>query len=235
MKCEQFKENIYEYLEGAEDSHSFDIDAFHKHNEECAQCRQYLENEKQFQEKISQIEIPAPTPGFAKKALRNAVKANKEHKSAKNHTFGFVTGFASAMAVFVIVLLIYINVNPANSPGQTIPEVEIALFEPKDVNLVFNVPNDFEGATLSMELSKDYELVGYPNQSKLEWQTNLSKGQNFISLPVISTNTGSGILVAKIKYGDKEKVFKLNLLTIDTLSEGNSEELDEELDENAAS
>ncbi|THB63764.1 MAG: hypothetical protein D6B27_11645 [Gammaproteobacteria bacterium] len=221
MKCKEFKNSIFEYLDQKEDNNdlSFDIQAFHKHREECKRCRKHLENEEIFLYKLKQIPAPQPSAKFRRNVLKNAVKTNSDCKIKKNHLAGFATGFASAITIVVLVLLIYINTAPETSPQQTIPEVKIALFELKDVNLVFNVPQDFKGATLSMELSSDYELAGYPNQSKLEWQTDLVKGQNFISLPVVSTKAGKGELIAKIRYGNKEKTFKLNLLTIDTFSE----------------
>ncbi len=219
MKCSEFKQFVDDSLEIPPIGEGISDDSdLNTHLSECNACKQYYINEKLLREKLSQLPVPPSSRGFNKRVLKNAAIANKRVK-VKSQTHGFITGFATAMSVVLIAVLLYIYIPQTTSNTSQLPEVQMALFEPKDINLVFNSPNDFRGATLSMELSANFEIAGYPEQHKLEWQANLKKGQNFISLPIISTKIGSGELVAKIKYGNNEKTFKINLLTIDILDE----------------
>jgi len=92
-----------------------------------------------------------------------------------------------------------------------IPQVTMQLNEVKAVNLVFNTPEAFADATISMTVPDNFEIDGYGETKVLSWNTSLKKGQNLLSLPLIPISAEQGELVAVISFKDQQKVFKIKL------------------------
>jgi hypothetical protein len=76
---------------------------------------------------------------------------------------------------------------------------------------MFNSAKPLKGATLSLALPANVELVGYGDQRELSWQTDLREGANLLELPLIARGATKGELVAHLSHGGSGKTFRLKI------------------------
>lgn len=211
--------------------------AFNAHRASCAACQAVYATEMRMLESLRAMPVPEPSADFADRVLANAYKANKQNVLPQHnyhHRQGFVVGFgsaaAAALALWVVVGMspeelpttgkvpeqviasvdtAKVKAAPKASPQQ--PVLSIALNTQKSVKLAFASSEPLTGAKITIRLPENVALVGYPGRRQLSWETNLKKGDNLLSLPVIATQVASGELIADIEYQGQVKTLRLNL------------------------
>jgi hypothetical protein len=155
------------------------------------------------------------SPGFEERVLDAVHRHNGTHNRHSGNKF--VTGFSTAIAASLALWFastVYTPQFDSDAPQASNPQIiNLAMSQPRTVKLVFDAPTDLAEVTLSVELPENIELEGYAGQRQLVWQTNLTKGQNILALPVIAIGNGQGELVAQLRYGDKIKQFNIVLKT----------------------
>jgi hypothetical protein len=236
MNCTDINKGIDDLLDGElSPAKLAEVDA---HLQDCAACRTFVAQERQRLQLLQELSVPEPSAGFSDRVIQAAQQSN-EHVKHRRH--GFMAGFGSAL-VAGFALWLVVGVMPqtpdtgpsspqlamqqsapeqqavAQQQGQEsgIPELTIALHEPRDVTLAFHSVKVLNGATISIELPENVAIVGYPGRRSLEWQTNLEAGKNILRLPVVATGTIGGEmknsqLVAHVKHGNKVKTYRINL------------------------
>lgn len=206
--------------------------AFDAHQTSCAECRAVYASEMAMLETLRAMPMVEPPVGFADRVLANAYKsANEQNAPQKNHhRQGFVVGFgsaaAAALAMWVVVGMPPSDVTDAietprplvakveaDKATAQLPVVSIALNAQQTIKLAFASGESLKGARITIRLPKNVALVGYPGRRELSWETNLKKGDNLLSLPVIATQVAQGELVADIEYKGQVKTLRLNLKT----------------------
>jgi len=203
MNCTEFQNHLDDFLDGS--LTGLPRDGAVKHLEKCAVCRQAAGEEKTLRAALRELPVEPSSPGFAARALRKAGEAHRRPKRG-----AFAAGFSSAAAIALVIWGLsgqWLGPAPKSGPA----EVHLALAEERQVSLVFEVPSDIRGAKLAMELPAHVELAGYPNQQELLWRTDLAKGRNVLTLPIVGRDRAEGELVARITYGGKEKRFRIRL------------------------
>lgn len=177
--------------------------AVERHLAVCAKCKHALAQEQGLLELLRDLPVPPATPGFFGRALRGA-RSRHRHRPAM--LTGILSGAVAAAVVLGLAALL------GKGPNQNgLPDLTLTVGEVREVNLVFNVPRDLEGAILVMELPEQLEIEGFPGRRTLSWQTSLSAGENLLSLPLLAKEAKRGELTARIAYGEAEKIFRLNV------------------------
>jgi anti-sigma factor RsiW len=209
MDCQQFQEHMDDYLDG---SLALDDEAdLHAHLDGCNHCREELQRAQALMEALRQVRVPPMSPGFAQRAIRQAVEqGNKPHKRA------FVAGFSSALVAGVALLLVvgvFLPGGKGTVPSGTdaIAEVAISLETPQTVNLAFDVAHAMNDATLSISLPENVEVVGFPGLRQLSWQASLKQGRNILPLPLKGTANANGELLASIEQNGKKKTVRIQV------------------------
>lgn len=171
-------------------------------------------------------------------AKNSAQNQNVPQQQSHHHRQGFMLGFGSAAAA-ALAIWVVAGMSPDELPGtgkasvQTVASVEkadvekaktktvaqqpvlsIALNTTKKVKLAFASSEPLTGAKITIRLPENVALVGYPGRRELSWKTNLKKGDNLLSLPVVGTQVASGELVANIEYAGRVKTLRLSLETM---------------------
>jgi len=192
---------------------------FEAHLGECASCHQAWQQELQFRQLMKEHDVPAPAAGFEERAF-----AKLPRQTSGSHKSSFVAGFGGAMAAGILLFIAAaLFLNPVTQQ-QAIPNIQLTLHEAKKVNMVFDVPEMVAEATFSMQVPNHIDIAGRKGLHQIEWKTALKKGKNLLSLPIVAQSAEGGELVAKIKYGDQEKVFRLELdvqtLDVDSIEQG---------------
>jgi len=249
MNCAEYNnylnDGIDHELDGLDVADASEQAEFIAHRASCAACQAAYTSEMAMLETLRAMPLPAPSPDFADRVLANAFKADHEQNVAQNqpHRQGFLLGFGSAAAAALAVWVV-VGMSPGElpdtTPAQTVASVEttkqdvaepqsqpvmsIALNEKKNIKLAFFSGEPLKGAKITIRLPENVALVGYPGRRQLSWETNLKKGDNLLSLPVIATQIARGELIADIEYEGRVKTLRLNLETgaADTTSVDNT-------------
>lgn len=220
MNCDQFRRQLHDFLDGSLDA--AEVEAVRAHAAHCSGCRCRLAEEAALRAALRALPVPAPRPGFAQQALRNATLPRGQHRQ------GFWLGFGSALAAglaFWLLLGTWVLESPVPAKDP-LPEVAIVLDEVRNVNLVFNSPRDLDGATLSIDLPPGVELEGFPGERTIAWETALAKGANALSLPLRATSQAGGELVARLEHNGRQKTVRLQLAVRDPMQSRHDRALD---------
>lgn len=215
MNCKQLEARLDDYADGL--LSATEVEAMQRHAASCVPCRQQLEQQEQIIQALRAMPVPPMRPGFAQKALKRAVEQKQHHRR------GFATGFSTAIAASVALWLVMTFMMPGGdiaqlqSPPATqaeaegVAQVKLALYQESTVNLVFYSPKAVSGATLSITLPEHVEVVGFPGERVIAWQTSLSAGQNILPLPLRADALVHSELLASVQSGSSKKSFRLQI------------------------
>lgn len=203
MNCTQFQNRLDDFLDGT--ITGLPAEAAADHYAKCPDCRGSAEAQWRLRTMLRDLPVEPPSPGFTARALRQA-----RHPARRTRS-GFAAGFGSAAAIALLIWAVAGQVHgPATPDGSA--TVQLAVAEQRQVNLVFEVPVDIQGAELAMELPAHVELAGFPGKKSLSWRTDLAQGRNVLTLPLIGHASTDGELIARITYGGTEKQFRVRML-----------------------
>jgi hypothetical protein len=150
--------------------------------------------------------VEPPSDGFAERALRRAVTTNAEQR----HRAAYYKGFGSAVAAGLM-LWLAVGLFPVRDGLQPEQAISIAVEETRELTLAFNSVKALDNATISIHLPDNVQLVGYEDSRVLEWQANLTQGDNVLRLPLKALRAESGQLIAHIKHAQQSKTIKIRL------------------------
>jgi len=202
MSCAQINTVIDDYMDGL--LPELEMSSVRDHVAVCEDCKVILQQEQIFRNYLAS----RPVPAVSAAQIEQIFKAVKTRKHASVHK-SFAAGFAGAMAAGLVLLLAAGVFIPDFKHENTASTITLSLNETKNIQLVFNATEDITNATMTLELPAHLELKGFPGRQQLAWSTNLHKGENGLTLPVVAHAAISGDLVATISYGDTEKVFHI--------------------------
>lgn len=230
MNCAEFNDCLDDSLDhelGETEQAVFDA-----HRVSCAACRAVYASELVMLERLRAMPVVQPPAGFADRVLVTAIKRNVPQRQ-NHHRQGFMVGFGSAAAAALAVWVV-VGMFPGELPdtgdasGQVaaVPVVEVekvqqqpvmsvalALNIQQTVRLAFASSESLQSAKITIRLPENIALVGYPGQRELSWETDLEKGDNLLSLPIIATRVAQGELIAYIEYEGQVETLTLNLET----------------------
>jgi hypothetical protein len=95
--------------------------------------------------------------------------------------------------------------------GDSRPETVVGPVSENNVQtmrLAFDSGEALENVNLTIELPPHAELASFPGERRISWEVDLDKGENLLALPVRTLFPGEGELVARIRHGDRERVFR---------------------------
>jgi len=152
---------------------------------------------------------PAPDPHFAVRAFERAAAAR--NRRPRINTSILMRMAASILVIIALGFMFRSTWRPVRSEW---PEAFVRLNQPGEVRLVFYSREDLGNITFRLEPSEGVELVGFENQRKIVWQTDLVRGKNLLVLPVITRNREGGSLIAEIRHGSQTKQFGLRIKVV---------------------
>lgn len=204
MECTQWQQRLDDYVDGQ--LSAVDMSAMQQHVAVCPDCRVLLEQQDQLMQSLRTMPVPPLRPGFTPQALKLAVVQGQQRRR------GFATGFSSALAAGVALWAVVTFMMPDRSlQPDGVAQVQLALYQESTVNLVFYSPKPVSSATLSIALPDNVELVGFPGERTISWQTALTEGQNVLPLPLRASGQVSSQLLASIESGGSKKSFHVQI------------------------
>jgi len=210
MNCIEAQNLLDSYLDA--DLSPRDKQVVDSHLAKCSKCQNDIDDARQTRELLSSLSYQAPSEDFEQKVFEN-VRAHYTKKSIINKSNNkFVTGFASAIAVSLVIWVTSVVFFVPADVSQ-FQVITVAMNQVQTIRLMLDSENDVELVTLSLALPDNIRLKGYENKSKLVWKTSLTKGDNILSLPIKAIADGQGDLIAQVQYGNKLRKFRISIKT----------------------
>ncbi|MFC6634161.1 hypothetical protein [Microbulbifer taiwanensis] len=161
--------------------------------------------------------LPAPEPGagFEDRLLEKAMRAARHTQpSARRRQPAGWARWGWQLATAASLLLAILATAPHWSDvfyppvAQPLARHDSATVRP--VHILVQSPRQMSGATIRVTLPANVGLDGYTDIQTLQWQADISAGENRLSLPVKvgSAGVGSEILI-EIEYQGARKVLHL--------------------------
>jgi hypothetical protein len=210
MTCQRISPDLDAFLDAELDAER--ARALAAHVEDCPSCRKLLASARAVQEALRAEPVPGPSDELLGRLLQRAEAAGIARRSARGPRWaaaGFIGAFAASIATVVLTGL-WVRA-PSSKPADVALAVDIAPHQSRTVNLVFAAPNPLDDVALIVELPEGVEIAGHEGRRELGWNTRLSAGSNVLPLELVATGGRGGRLVARLRHGDKEKVFVVNI------------------------
>lgn len=150
---------------------------------------------------------PAPDPrdGFLDEAIAHAIRKGNAARTRRY-------AIAASVAALGLALSLFFGVGNVSERGDSNgPRVVLVAHEGKVVRLVIDSPAEQDAATVSIELADNLELAGFPNERRIEWQTNLSEGKNLLALPLTLKDQADSHFRVQVHYGSTQKDIRVSV------------------------
>jgi hypothetical protein len=183
-------------------------DAF-VHVTDCEECRFALRGVQALR---SLRDEPLPTAADA--AIVRAIDYAVASQPAKPYRPGFVGGLVSGLALAAAIAAVAFGLwlrGVGGVDGAVVPQVQLALHEPHAVTVTLESPEALAAADVRVELRGAVALDGYEGQRELRWQTDLDRGVNQLTLPVVALAASGGQVLVEVTHGDKRRTFVLDV------------------------
>jgi len=211
MNCTDLKENFDDYVDGALDS--AEAGRLQQHVASCNACQQLVTREQELRSALSEYaasSVSIPGSDFFDRALITAARSGARQQHKRSWMTGFGSAVAAGLAIWVVSGVLFkapegVSVDPA------MPAITMALEEIRTVNLVFSSATELDNATLTVLLPDGIEMAGFEGQREITWITSLGKGKNFLPLRLIATVPTEGVLLATLKHGADDRVFRIRV------------------------
>jgi hypothetical protein len=184
MHCEDAVEQIHT----ARSRSGADLRAAMAHAADCADCHaalRALDAVRTLRDELA----PAPSEGALERAI----------------------GAALAATVAAAVVGIWLTTSGGSDAPAAVPAVRLALNQPQDVTVTVESPEPLANAEVRVELRGAVALEGYEGQRELRWATNLDRGINQLTLPVVALDVAGGQVFVEVTHGDKRRAFVLDV------------------------
>lgn len=208
MRCTEFRNWLDDYDDGSLQGNArVRLEA---HLVACKACATERAGRAALRQTLSRMTAPEPRPGFVDSALARAIEFHELRQIPPAHRtnamlrwlgrqrqmwLGAALGAAAAAGVAMWV----VRPQPPDLPSS-IPGLTLALEEAHEVGVLIDSERDLEDTTITVLVEGGIELVGFGDRRELRWQTDLDRGSNLLSLPVIARSLENGRLVAVIEY-----------------------------------
>jgi hypothetical protein len=90
----------------------------------------------------------------------------------------------------------------------------IALDATENVAITLDTPVELTAAEIRVTLNGAIELAGFGDQREVAWSTDLARGVNQLTLPVVARGPTGGQLTVEVQHGIKRRQFVVDVRTI---------------------
>jgi len=164
-----------------------------EHVASCELCQQSY-SDAAVDHALRAEEVPPPRARFVDEAISTAVRKGRRAQSP-----------LPAIAASVAVIGLLFGVLYALPRDPAAPQVTLIAHEGKTVRVLIDSPSAQRAATVMIELADNLELAGFPNERRIEWQTDLSVGKNLLALPLTLTDEADSHFDVVLAYGSTRK------------------------------
>jgi hypothetical protein len=178
------------------------------------------DNFQTLRQALRRMPTPEPRAGFVERALARAAAPQRVAQAslpARLRRFmsrwetwaGAALGAAATAAVTLMLL------RPVDSTVEPQPRLALTLHETRNVDVLIDSERELKGATIRIAATGSIALDGFDDEQHVDWQADLERGNNLLSLPVVARTAGKGQLIAVIEHDGRTRRVAVELTVID--------------------
>ncbi|MGH8235967.1 MAG: hypothetical protein ACREXP_02965 [Steroidobacteraceae bacterium] len=170
---------------------------------------------------LRRMPTPEPRAGFVERALARAAVQQRDGQAAslpgrlRHFAARWETWAGAALGGAVAAALTFILLRPIDTTVGEQPRLALTLHETRNVDVLIDSERELKGATIRIAASGSIALDGFDDERHVDWQADLERGSNLLSLPVVARATGNGRLVAVIEHEGRTREVAIELTVID--------------------
>ena len=174
----------------------------------CDACCAERERREALRRALAALPVEPASPGFEARVLeRAAARSGRRARVVRSLGGAFIA--ACAASVLTLAILGPEWQTPSSGSAATIPVVAMTIDESRTINLVFASTSAVDDVSLMVELPMGVEIAGYAGRREVLWKTSMQVGKNYLPLELVARESASGELVARVRHGDAERVFRV--------------------------
>ena len=185
------------------------LEAAMAHAKDCDDCRAALRALDALRP-LRHEPAPIPSDRAMERAIDRALSSVPAQRYRRGFWSGLASGAALAATLAAVAVGIWLQSNDPEATGE-VPEVRLALNQPHPVTMSLESPEALADAEVRVELRGAVALDGYTGQRELRWMTDLDRGINQLTLPVVALDATGGQVLVEVTHGDKRRTFILDV------------------------
>ncbi|MDY6903304.1 MAG: hypothetical protein SWH61_01340 [Thermodesulfobacteriota bacterium] len=198
MECRDIREKIFEVIDGNGSVEKNEM--LSAHIAKCDLCRRFYADavlDRRLSRTLRDLPTPEPAPDFATTAVQYAVDI---------HRFRRRRSFFAGVAVAVLMLVAGISlVTGLINPAIQRADVMIPVGGERTVQIMIEAAAPRANAKLDIAIAGDVMLKGYAGRKRLQWQTDIRRGKNFLALPIQLHDSAGGQVNVRYAYDNAER------------------------------
>ena len=210
MECSEVLASSNDFLDGSLSKQ--EVSEIELHLVNCRTCREEYHRNELLLKALRSLPAPTPPAGYARQALKKAIsRGGRQPRKWLGLWVG--SALAACLTLWVAITLQTLQSDPFSSADWQ--GLVVNLNRPRTIKVLVTAPEDLDEAHVTIRLSKELEIVGFPGSREISWYTDIRKGKNNLELPVLARETGSAELVAEISHQKKNKELRVRMLVQD--------------------
>jgi hypothetical protein len=204
MKCEE----AVEILRSTEHAGILRLQAARSHVEGCADCEAALRAVSVLRAEHYGPALKVPPQSFAR-ALERATHAPRT-EPRRYRGFWLGTGVGGAIAAGIAITIAALWPQTTTAPLGN-PAVLLAVDEVRAVSMALDSPEALADAEIHVVLTGGVGVQGFPGQRELRWMTDLARGVNQLTLPLVGLDANGGQVTVEVHHGTKQRTFIIDV------------------------
>jgi hypothetical protein len=213
MRCE----DIAQLLHGQRPTSAAEHAEAAAHLAVCADCRAAQAAIEALQADRD-VPIRVPSEGSLHRAVLRAVQLGERSTSRGSRRIfwrGVSVGAAGALAAGLLVAMLLFRPGAQTPSPAAAPRVTLALNEAHMVSVALDSPEPLADAEIHVSLNGAVGLKGFDGQREIRWRTDLARGVNQLTLPLIALGVSGGQVLVEVTHGEKHRTFLIDVRTAD--------------------
>lgn len=157
--------------------------------------------------------VPRLADGAFERALQRAVQAPRVVSSRRGFWLGTAVG--GALAASLAVAITIWSLQTGGPAAVANPQVRLALHEVRAVSVALDSPEALPGAEIRVVLTGAVGLEGFAEQRELQWITDIDRGVNQLTLPLVALGPSGGQVMVEVHHGEQRRAFVVDVQTAD--------------------
>lgn len=169
---------------------------------------------------LRRMPTPEPRAGFVERALARAAAQQRETRASlparlRHFLSRWESWAGAALGAAAAAAVTFFLVRPVDTTVSEQPQLALTIHETRNVDVLIDSERELKGATIRIVASGSIALDGFDNAQQADWQADLDRGSNLLSLPVVARTAGKGQLVAVIEHDGRTRRVAVELMVID--------------------
>lgn len=169
---------------------------------------------------LRRMPTPEPRAGFVERALARSVMDQRVAQAmlpARLRRFmsRWETWAGAALGAAAAAVITFMLLRPVDSTVGPQPHLALTLHEMRNVDVLIDSERELKGATIRIAATGSIALDGFDDERQVDWQADLERGSNLLSLPVVARTAGKGELIAVIEHEGRTRRVAVELTVID--------------------